>query len=153
MSVARGTALQGRSLTVGRGRGVAVVLDEPLSLWGGMDPQTGRLIDRNHPQHGAELSGRVLVMPSGRGSSSSSTILAEAVRAGTTPAAIVLRDPDPILALGALVAVELYGRAIPVVTLGEAAYRAIWTGSDVEVEATDQTATVTLGPGRPDAPR
>ena len=50
--------------------GPALVLDEPLSLWGGMDPATGELIDARHPQRGARLTGRVVVMPSARGSSS-----------------------------------------------------------------------------------
>ncbi len=62
------------------------------------------MIDPHHPQTGAVITGRVLVMPTGRGSSSSSYVLAEAIRAGTGPAAIVLLDADPILALGALVA-------------------------------------------------
>ena len=64
----------------GRGLGVALVLDEPLSFWGGLDPATGALIDTHHPQAGRALAGRVLVMPSGRGSSSSSYVLAESVR-------------------------------------------------------------------------
>jgi hypothetical protein len=54
-------------------------------------------------------------MPAGRGSSSSSYVLAEAIRAGTAPAAIVLGEPDPIVALGAIVAAELYGVDVPVV--------------------------------------
>ena len=62
--------------------GLALVLDEPLSFWGGLDPATGALIDTHHPQRGATVAGRVLVMPSGRGSSSSSYVLAEAIRAG-----------------------------------------------------------------------
>ena len=53
-------------------------------------------------------------MPSGRGSSSSSSVLAECIRAGTAPAALLLYEPDPILAVGAIVAGELYGRTIPV---------------------------------------
>ena len=62
-------------------------------------------------------------MPSGRGSSSSSSVLAEAIRAGTAPAAIVLGEADPILALGAIVARELYGTTIPVVVTAESALR------------------------------
>jgi uncharacterized protein len=99
----------------GEGSGDALVLDEPLSFWGGIDPHTGLVIDVHHPQHGADVRGRVLVLPAGRGSSSSSSVLAEAIRAGTAPAAIVLYEPDPILALGSVVARELYARAIPVV--------------------------------------
>lgn len=91
------------------------MLDESLSFWGGVDPATGEVIDVRHPQRGSNVTGRILVMPSGRGSSSSSSVLAECIRAGTSPAAIVLGGSDPILALGAIVARELYGRTIPVV--------------------------------------
>ena len=94
--------------------GTALVLSEPLSLWGGMDPSTGTIIDVHHPQRGASVAGRVLVMVSGRGSSSSASVLAEAVRAGTAPVAIVLVEPDLILAIGAAVAEELYGVRVPV---------------------------------------
>jgi predicted aconitase with swiveling domain len=97
--------------------GRALVLDEGLSLWGGMDPATGLLIDAHHPQRGAWLTGRVVVMPSGRGSSSSASVLAEAVRARTAPAAILLGEPDLILAIGSAVAEELYGVVVPVVVL------------------------------------
>ena len=98
-------------------RGRALVLAEPLSLWGGMDPATGDVIDGHHPQHGANLRGRVVVMPSARGSSSSASVLAEAVRVGTAPAAIVIGEPDLILSIGAAVAEELYGVVVPVVVV------------------------------------
>ena len=74
-------ARPGRTLFAGSASGPVVRLDEPLSLWGGMDPATGTVIDRRHPQSGEDLAGRVVLMPSGRGSSSSSSVLAEAVRA------------------------------------------------------------------------
>ena len=112
----------------------ALVLEEGLSLWGGMDPATGELIDRHHPQRGANLAGRVVVMPSGRGSSSSASVLAEAVRAGTAPAAILLREPDLILAIGAAVAEELYGVRVPVVVLPSAAFDAITDGQAVDLD-------------------
>jgi hypothetical protein len=104
-----------RTLCPGDAEGSVLVLTEPLSFWGGVDPATGELIDAHHAQRGALLARRVLVLPSGRGSSSSSSVLAEAIRRGTAPAAIVLRSPDPILALGAIVADELYGLTCPVV--------------------------------------
>ena len=112
----------------------ALVLEEGLSLWGGMDPVTGELIDAHHPRRGANLAGRVVVMPSGRGSSSSASVLAEAVRAGTAPAAILLREPDLILAIGAAVAEELYGVRVPVVVLASEAYDAILDGQPVDVD-------------------
>ena len=113
--------------------GRALVLAEPLSLWGGMDPATGVLIDAHHPQRGASLAGRVVVMASGRGSSSSASVLAEAVRAGTTPAAILLGEPDLILAIGSAVAEELYGRSVPVVVLPPQALAAIRDGAGVVI--------------------
>src|SRR5437870_5647359 len=91
-----------------------LVLDEPLSFWGGVDPATGVIVDSRHPQRGECVAGRVLVMPAARGSSSSASVLAECVRAGVAPTAIVLGRPDPILAIGALVAEELYGVRVPV---------------------------------------
>jgi predicted aconitase with swiveling domain len=113
--------------------GRALVLAEPLSLWGGMDPATGRLIDAHHPQRGANLASRVLVMPSGRGSSSSASVLAEAVRAGAAPAAIVLSEPDLILAIGAAVAEELYGRVVPVVVISAVELEEILEGVEVRI--------------------
>ena len=104
-------------MVAGVASGEALVLAEPLSFWGGIDPATGDVIDTHHPQRGANVAGRIVVMPSGRGSSSSSSVLAEAIRAGTAPAAIVLSEPDPILALGAIVARELYGRSVPVAVI------------------------------------
>lgn len=94
--------------------GPALVLDEPISLWGGFDATTGKITDQMHPQHGVCLTGAVVFMRSGRGSSSAASVLVEAVRLGTAPGAFVLQDPDEILALGALVCNELYGVAIPI---------------------------------------
>lgn len=104
-----------RKLTAGHADGPALVLSEPLGFWGGVDAATGRIIDGRHPQHGERIDGCVLVMHAGRGSSSSSSVLAEALRRGTGPAAIVLAIPDPILAVGALVAESLYGHQCPIV--------------------------------------
>jgi predicted aconitase with swiveling domain len=120
-----GPVSETRALVPGQARGRALVLDEPLSFWGGVDPATGAIIDRHHPQVGRSVAGTILVMPSGRGSSSSSSVLAEAIRSGTGPAGIVLREPDRIVALGALVAAELYGKVCPVLVPAEDAYRGI----------------------------
>lgn len=109
--------MSGRILAAGAASGRALVLTEPLSLWGGLDPASGVVIDPHHPQRGASLAGRVVVMPAARGSSSSSSVLAEAARAGVAPAALLLGEPDLILAVGAAVAEELYGVSIPVLAL------------------------------------
>lgn len=127
----------GRVLAPGAGSGHALVLREPLSLWGGIDPATGIVIDARHPQRGESVAGRVLVMPAVRGSSSSSSVLAEAVRAGSAPAAILLGEVDLILAVGAAVAEELYGRSVPVVVLSSEALAAISDGALVQVDGAD----------------
>jgi uncharacterized protein len=114
-------------------RGQALVLDESLSLWGGIDPASGEIVDAHHPQRGSNVAGRVLVMASGRGSSSSASVLAEAVRAGTAPAAIVIGEPDLILAIGSAVAEELYGTVVPVVVLQPAELAAIRDGDPIGI--------------------
>jgi len=116
-------------------------LDEPLSLWGGLDPTTGDIIDQRHPQWGRNVTGRVLVMPVGKGSSSASSILLEAVRLGTAPAAIVLAESDAILALGAAVAREMYGLALPVVVVGRSVYDQIQDGRQLELSDLEVTVS------------
>jgi predicted aconitase with swiveling domain len=135
-----------RRLTEGTARAEALRLDEPLSLWGGVDPLTGRIIDRRHPQADASVRDRVIVMPSGRGSSSSSSVLAECLRTGTGPAAILLREADPILVLGALVARELYGVLCPIAVVDHETYDPIRNGDAVEVDCSGPTARVRSWP-------
>jgi predicted aconitase with swiveling domain len=134
----------GRILAPGVAAGIVVRLDRPLSLWGGFDPRTGVVVDGRHPQTGVCLTGLVVAMPGGKGSSSSSSVLAEAIRAGTAPAAFVLGEADPIIALGSIVASELYGRGIPVVVLDEAAFAALPEGATVEIEAAGDPPVVRL---------
>ena len=146
MTVPGGRAeVEGRALVGGTAAGPAVVLEAPLSLWGGMDPHTGRICDHHHPQLGAVLTGKMLAMPSGRGSSSSSSVLAEAIRLGTAPRAILLEEPDEILVLGALVAEYLYQRTCPILVLPETAHGIIPTGAHVTVSPSGRI-TITGAP-------
>jgi uncharacterized protein len=133
---------EGTSLAPGPGAGIPLALDEPLSFWGGVDAGTGTIIDVHHPQAGSRVAGTVLVLPSGRGSSSSSSVLAEIIRHRVGPAAILLGSPDPIIAIGSLVAFELYGIATPVAVIDPEAYRACGTARRVEVEVDDQRAVI-----------
>ncbi len=126
---------QAKILVDGQAAGEALVLAEPLSLWGGLNPETGEIIDRRHPQAGQIVTGRVLVLPAGRGSSSASSILLEAVKQGTAPAAIITSETDGILALGAAVAREMYDQSPPVLVLSPEAYAYIQTGQQVEIRA------------------
>jgi hypothetical protein len=109
-------------LVGGRGSGPVFALAEPLSFWGGVDAATGVIIEPRHPDVGRSVAGQILAMPAVRGSSSSSSILAELLRLGVGPAAILLGERDEILVVGALAASELYGSTCPVVLLDPPAY-------------------------------
>jgi len=113
--------MSARSLVIGKALGAVLKLDDPLSFWGGFDSASGKVIDRFHPQHGACLSGAILFMERGRGSSSGASVLAEAIRLGTAPAAIMLLQEDAIIATGALVAQMLYQIDCPVVAIRDQA--------------------------------
>ena len=123
--------VRGRQLIAGVATGSALVA-EPISFWGGCDPLTGVIVDVHHARHGTSVAGRCLVMAHGAGSSSSASVLAEALHNGTAPAAIVLEEADGIVVLGAAVAAELYGEGCPVVVV-EAATTLITDGAEVVV--------------------
>lgn len=111
------------------------LLSRPLSLWGGYDVHTGRIIDSTHPEVGLKLAGKVLAMKEARGSSSSSSALVEAARCGTAPAAIILGRLDPILVIGSLVAMELYGISIPIVLVPLDAWSALQSARSIKLTA------------------
>ncbi len=111
--------LTGRPVVAGGACGAALVSKEPLSFWGGLCPRTGEIIDRRHERSGAIVTGRVFVFPQGKGSSTSSATLLESIKAGVAPAAIINLRVDSILALGSIVADELYHQTMPIVVLGE----------------------------------
>jgi predicted aconitase with swiveling domain len=118
-----------------------LLLDEPLSFWGGVDETTGEIIDRRHPQAGETVTGTILVLPAGRGSSSSSSVLTETLRRGTGPAGIVLARPDHILAIGALIAGELYGRSCPVVVAAPDVFSSVSKARRAEISDARVTPT------------
>jgi Uncharacterized conserved protein len=128
-----GNPRRGRPLVAGEADGTALVLQKPLSLAGGMSLETGRVIDVHSPHYGAMVAGHVLVMPVGRGSSTTSSVLAEAIRVGMSPKAILLCDVDQILALGAIVGRTLYGRICPILLADPADFTAIQTGDRISI--------------------
>ena len=99
--------------------------DEGLSFWGGVDPDTGAIIDAHHPQRGAVVSGRIVLMPTSRGSCSGSGVLLALALGGKAPAALVFREPEETLSLGALVANRLFDRPVPVLFLPPPDYAAL----------------------------
>jgi predicted aconitase with swiveling domain len=127
------TAVRGQAVVAGSACAEALAANAPLSFWGGFDPDTGIIIDRRHPLAGRMAAGRVLVLPSGRGSCSGSGVLLEAIHNGTAPAAIITSRLDPVIGLGCILGDELYARHPPMVVISDQDRLLIETGDLMEV--------------------
>jgi predicted aconitase with swiveling domain len=125
--------IAGRVVVAGRADGDALVTSEPLSFWGGYDFRTGEIIDRHHPLAGVHAAGRVLAVPFSKGSSTTTAVLLEAVRAGTAPAAILTTGVDSFFALASIVADVMYGKSFPVIALEPADFGTLRTGERLSV--------------------
>jgi predicted aconitase with swiveling domain len=124
---------QAKILVAGRpASGRAMILAEPISFWGGVDPASGCIIDARHPQNGEETRGRVLFLPGTIGSSSAASVLLELVHRGIAPAALVLHEPDAILLLGLIVAREMGLSGPPALQLDRRAFAA-FEGAQITV--------------------
>ena len=126
--------MKGRAIVAGSAQGEALVTHEALSFWGGYDFHTGTIIDKHHPLAGVSAAGRILAVPFSKGSSTTTAVLLEAVRAGTAPAAILTTDADSFFALASIVADVMYGKAFPVVALDVRDFDALETGTRLVVE-------------------
>ncbi len=96
--------LRGRVIRPGRAEGIALVSPEPIGFLGGVDPDTGIVIEPGHPLQGQSVAGRVLVFPSGKGSTVGSYTILRLQRSGHAPVAIVNRESEAIVAVGAIIA-------------------------------------------------
>jgi len=130
-----GDVIQGRAVIAGEASGELLVSTQPLSFWGGYDHQTGEIIDRRNALSGRIAAGRVLALPNTVGSSTTTAVLIEAIRAKTAPAALLTNGVDTFLALASVVAEEMYGRAIPIVALDAQQFEKLQTGVKVQVQA------------------
>ena len=125
--------IEGRVIVAGEAEGELLVSSEPLSFWGGYDHQTGEIIDRRHPLSGQIAKGRILAIPNTIGSSTTTAVLLEAVRAGTAPAAILTTSTDAFLALASIVAEEMYGLPIPILALDSKQFQSLVSGAKAAV--------------------
>lgn len=128
-------SIQGEALTSGSAKGPVLFSDTALSFWGGVQPTSGEVIDRHHPLSGQIITGKVLAIPNGRGSCTGSSVLMEVILNGNGPAALVLEQADEILALGAIVAELVFGRALPVVSVGSTAFARLRDAAWADVQA------------------
>ena len=104
-------------LVAGRADGPLLRLAAPISFWGGVDPDSGAIIDPRHPDCGAPIAGTVLALPSAIGSSSSSAVMLELLRNRHAPAVLLMGRIDAILALGVVVGREMGYGEIPVLEI------------------------------------
>lgn len=98
------TVLKGRVIKNGWAQGEALVSAAPLGFLGGVDPETGVVVERGHPLEGQSIAGRVLVFPTGKGSTVGSYTLYRLARNGLAPAGIVNAESEAIVTVGAIIA-------------------------------------------------
>jgi len=127
---------------------------EGLSFWGGVDPDTGVIIDAHHPNHGASLAGRIVLMPTSRESCSGSGVLLQLARNGQAPAALVFREEENILTLGAMIAGQLFDAPVAVLRLPPSIFEDLSCAShatigDTELRYDDKSVQLS----QPDADR
>jgi hypothetical protein len=126
--------IAGRVIVAGEADGESLVTNEALSFWGGYDFHTGEIIDKHHPLAGVRAGGRILAVPFSKGSSTTTAVLLEAVRAGTAPAAIVTTGTDAFFALASIVADVMYGKSFPVVSLEPEDFASLRSGEQLQID-------------------
>ena len=126
-----------RPLVGGKALGEALVTQESISFWGGLDPRTGVIIEKGHELQGLSVAGKILIFPYGKGSCTGSTVLLEAIRCGKSPLGIINLKTEPIIVAGVILAKKLYGKSIPVVDKPHSPnfFKMVKTGDRVEIDA------------------
>jgi predicted aconitase with swiveling domain len=123
--------LKGHTVSPGKAEGEAVILEEPFSFLGELDPNTGKIASPLNKHFGQDLRGKVIVTPTGKGSSMGSVISWYAMKAGNSPAAIICLQAEAILASAAIVA------GIPMIDKPDQnPFELIKAGDHVKVDAT-----------------
>ncbi|MEM5339605.1 aconitase X [Paraburkholderia azotifigens] len=112
-------SFHGRSLVDGFASAEVLYSDVPLSFMGGVDPATGVVTDTHHPLQGLSVKGKILAIPSGRGSCAGSGVLFELLLADMAPAGFVFAHEETILTLGTIIAEELFGKTVPLINVGD----------------------------------
>ena len=95
--------LKGRLISKGKGEGQALVTSQPISFYGGVDPNTGVVIEKGHELQGQSVKGKILVFPTGKGSTVGSYTLYRMKKNGTAPAGMINRECETVVAVGAII--------------------------------------------------
>ena len=130
----RTITLKGRSIVGGVAEGLALVSTNPISFLGGVDPNSGIIIEKNHDLQGKTVAKKILCFPNGHGSTVGSYVLYSLVRKGIGPKAIINQSADPVIAVGAIIA------NIPMID--QVDIKQIKTDDEVEVDGEKGTVKV-----------
>ncbi len=114
--------------------GKILFCDEGLSFWGGVDPNTAKIVDTHHPNHGECVAGRIVMMPSSRGSCSSSGVLLQLALSGLAPAALIFCENEQVLTLGALISDRLFNCPVAIVRLPRRIYGELSLAKEAEIK-------------------
>jgi len=95
--------LKGRIIFKGKAEGEALVTEMPISFYGGVDPNTGVVIEKGHQLNGQSVKGRILVFPQGKGSTVGSYTLYRMRKNGSAPAGMINKECETIVAVGAII--------------------------------------------------
>jgi len=129
-------------LVKGMGEGRVLKTGQTISFWGGVDPETGKIIDPRHPLFNEIITSRVLVFPFGKGSAAAPLVLLELARQETFPAAIINVEIDPLLVAGPVISYRFYGKAIPVVKISQDVFDRLHTGQTAVVDCEKSTILI-----------
>ena len=95
--------IEGRIIKYGEVEGEAIVSTEPIGFLGGIDPETGIVIEKGHSLEGKSIKGKILIFPTGKGSTVGSYVLYRMKKNGVAPLAIINEECEPITAVGAII--------------------------------------------------
>ena len=126
--------MQGRKIFKGKVMGEALVTRDDISFYGGCDPETGEIVEKGHHLEGKSISGKILVFPTGKGSTVGSYVLYALKKADRAPLAIINRTTDPVVAVGCILS-EI--PAVDQIDIGK-----IKNGQKVEVDAENGVVSI-----------
>ena len=95
--------LRGRIISKGAAEGEALTTSQPISFYGGVDPDTSEIIEKMHELKGKKVMGKILVFPNGKGSTVGSYTLYRMKKEGTAPAGIINEECETVVAVGAII--------------------------------------------------
>src|SRR6056300_1207270 len=122
-----------RLIVEGEASGKVLVCPEGLSFWGGVDPETGLIIDAHHPNHGDCIADKCLLMPTSRGSCSGSGVLLQLALNELAPSMIIFSESEQVLTLGSIVCDRIFSVQIPIIRLAKNDYEAVAHATWIEL--------------------